>query len=79
MMGPMRIPLELYYLGVNFLIVRAVLSIVMGVVSGLLTLPVSKWIHNDLKKRNALDTTTEVSADTKGSDLSSLTNSTNSN
>ncbi len=54
MMGPMRLPLELYYLGVNFLIIRAILSIVMGVISGLLTLPVSKWLNEDLKKQKAL-------------------------
>ncbi|MHA1650313.1 MAG: permease [Candidatus Helarchaeota archaeon] len=54
MMGPMRLPLELYYLGINFLIIRAILSIVMGVISGLLTLPVSKWLNEDLKKQKAL-------------------------
>lgn len=54
MMGPMRIPLELYYLGVNFLIVRAILSLVMGVVSGLLALPVTRWLAKDLKKREIL-------------------------
>ncbi len=59
MMGPMRIPLELYYLGVNFLVVRAILSLVMGVVSGLLTLPVTKWIDNDLKKQRALQLSEE--------------------
>ncbi len=54
MMGPMRIPLEIYYLGINFLIVRAILALVMGIVSGLLTYPVSKWLNEDLKKRKAL-------------------------
>ncbi|MFX1297333.1 MAG: permease [Promethearchaeota archaeon] len=54
MMGPMRIPLELYYLGFNFLIVRVILSIIMGLVSGLLTLPVSNWLNKDLKRQKAL-------------------------
>ncbi|MHA1132064.1 MAG: permease [Candidatus Helarchaeota archaeon] len=55
MMGPMRIPLELYYLGAIFLITRAILALVMGIVSGLLTLPVSQWIYNDLKKQEMLN------------------------
>ena len=53
MMGPMRIPLEIYYLGVSFLLTRFILAIIMGVVSGLLTLPLSEWIHRDLKKQKA--------------------------
>ena len=54
MMGPMRIPLELYYLGATFLVTRAILSLVMGVVSGLLTLPVTNWLKKDLQKQKAL-------------------------
>ena len=68
MMGPMRIPLELYYLGVTFLTVRAILSLVMGIVSGLLTLPVTNWLDKDLKKQEALqeseeDKSEEIQAD----------------
>jgi uncharacterized membrane protein YraQ (UPF0718 family) len=60
MMGPMRIPLELYYLGVTFLIARAILALVMGIVSGLLTLPVTRWLDKDLKKQEALKETGQM-------------------
>lgn len=50
MMGPMRIPLEIVYLGPTFLLVRFCLAILTGMMSGLLTLPVSKWLDKDLEK-----------------------------
>ena len=72
MMGPMRLPLELVYLGVEFLIVLAILSIVMGVVSGLLTLPVSNWLNNDLKKQKALDLADEQDTEETESESTAL-------
>lgn len=54
MMGPCRIPLELYYLGGTFLIVRTILALLMAIVSGLLTLPISEWLHKDLNKQQSL-------------------------
>ncbi|NHI92180.1 MAG: hypothetical protein EAX96_06720 [Candidatus Lokiarchaeota archaeon] len=50
MMGPMRIPLELIYLGPTFLLVRALLAIFSGLMSGLLALPFSKWLDKDITK-----------------------------
>ncbi|HUX99560.1 MAG TPA: permease [Candidatus Deferrimicrobium sp.] len=54
MMGPMRIPLEIYYLGISFLIVRAILAILMGIVSGLITYPFSKWLDKDIEKHGII-------------------------
>ncbi|MHA1799265.1 MAG: permease [Candidatus Helarchaeota archaeon] len=51
MMGPLRIPLELLYLGAPFLLVRTVLAIFSGITSGLITLPFSNWLDKDLAKK----------------------------
>ena len=63
MMGPMRIPLELYYLGATFLVLRAILALIMGIVSGLLTLPVTRWLDTDLQKQQALKSSNDVESE----------------
>ena len=50
MMGPMRIPLELLYLGPTFLLVRTLLAIFSGLMSGLIALPFSKWLDKEISK-----------------------------
>ncbi len=52
MMGPMRIPLEIVYLGPTFLLVRFCLAVLTGLLSGLLTLPFSNWLDKDLEKHS---------------------------
>ncbi|MFW9920123.1 MAG: permease [Candidatus Thorarchaeota archaeon] len=42
LMGPMRIPLELYYLGVPFFIFRVISSVILGVFAGLCAYPLRK-------------------------------------
>ncbi len=44
LMGPMRVPLELYYLGVPFFLFRVVSSILLGVLAGLCAYPFSKQL-----------------------------------
>jgi len=44
LMGPMRIPLELYYLGVPFFLFRVVSSVLLGVFAGLCAYPFYKQL-----------------------------------
>jgi len=41
LMGPLRIPLELYYLGLNFFIFRLISSVILGIFAGLCAYPLS--------------------------------------
>ncbi len=53
LMGPMRVPLELYYLGVPFFIFRVFSSILMGVFAGLCTYPIRRHLDRSLDEVTA--------------------------
>lgn len=48
LMGPLRIPLELYYLGWGFFIFRVISSILLGVFAGLCVYPISRRLDKVL-------------------------------
>lgn len=51
LMGPMRVPLELLFLGVNFLIYRTIITVAIGIMAGLLSRPFVKWVDAELEKK----------------------------
>ena len=44
LMGPMRVPLELLFLGFNFFVYRAIVTVIIGLLAGLFTRPIVNWI-----------------------------------
>ncbi len=48
LMGPLRIPLELHYLGLNFFIFRLISSVVLGIFAGLCAYPLSARLNKAL-------------------------------
>jgi len=48
LMGPLRIPLELYYLGLNFFIFRLISSVILGIFAGLCAYPLSTRLNKAL-------------------------------
>ena len=48
LMGPMRVPLELHYLGVTFFLFRVISSVLMGVFAGLCAYPIRKRLDRAL-------------------------------
>ncbi|MHA1758657.1 MAG: permease [Promethearchaeota archaeon] len=50
LMGPMRIILELQYMGVYFLLWRGLLSIMLGVIAGLMAYPFHKYMDKDFEE-----------------------------
>ncbi len=48
LMGPLRIPLELYYLGLNFFIFRLISSVILGIFAGLCAYPLSARLDKAL-------------------------------
>ena len=48
LMGPLRIPLELYYLGLNFFIFRLISSVILGIFAGLCAYPVYTRLNKAL-------------------------------
>jgi uncharacterized membrane protein YraQ (UPF0718 family) len=48
LMGPLRIPLEIYYLGWGFFLFRVLSSILLGVFAGLCVYPISKRLDKVL-------------------------------
>jgi len=48
LMGPLRIPLELYYLGLNFFIFRLISSVILGIFAGLCAYPLSTRLDKAL-------------------------------
>jgi uncharacterized membrane protein YraQ (UPF0718 family) len=48
LMGPMRIPLELFYLGVPFFVFRLISSLLLGVFAGLCAYPLRKRLDISL-------------------------------
>ena len=48
LMGPLRIPLELHYLGLNFFIFRLISSVVLGIFAGLCAHPLSTRLNKAL-------------------------------
>ncbi|MHA1945506.1 MAG: permease [Candidatus Hodarchaeales archaeon] len=49
LIGPMRIPFELHYFGLNFFVVRTILAFVMGIFAGLMTYPFSTYIDKEIQ------------------------------
>lgn len=48
LMGPLRIPLELYYLGLNFFIFRLISSVILGIFAGLCAYPLNTKLNKAL-------------------------------
>ena len=48
LMGPLRIPLELHYLGLNFFIFRLISSVILGIFAGLCAYPLSARLDKAL-------------------------------
>ena len=48
LMGPMRVPLEIWFLGWWFFIYRAFVTVIIGVLAGILSRPFVKWIDKEL-------------------------------
>jgi len=48
LMGPLRIPLELHYLGLNFFIFRLISSVILGIFAGLCAYPFSARLDKAL-------------------------------
>ncbi len=48
LMGPLRIPLELHYLGLNFFIFRLISSVILGIFAGLCAYPLSDRLNKAL-------------------------------
>ncbi|MHA1247552.1 MAG: permease [Candidatus Thorarchaeota archaeon] len=53
LMGPMRIPLELYYLGTTFFVFRLVSTVLLGVFAGLCAYPIHRWLNESLERVSA--------------------------
>ena len=44
LMGPMRTPLELWFLGLEFFVYRTIITVLIGVLAGIMTRMVINWI-----------------------------------
>ncbi|MCD6490844.1 MAG: permease [Candidatus Njordarchaeia archaeon] len=45
LMGPIRVPLEIVFLGVEFLVFRTIVTVIIGILAGVLTKPLVGWIR----------------------------------
>ena len=45
LMGPMRTPLEIKYMGLSYFVFRVGLAVLLGVITGFMTLPFERWLE----------------------------------
>ncbi len=51
LMGPMRVPLEIKYMGLPYLLFRFALALLLGVVTGFMTVPFEGWLDEAGRKK----------------------------